>query len=159
MVREALVSMTSSALSEYLMDECRKVVAKANPEEAEAKEAADEEERKASALAEVNSAKDASVLSAEKPSNEVELKKATEKSQVDGIMSVEVVEGDEDLPEAMKTINSSKKLLSEHLHSVGGTSKSIGRSTKFFQRVQEINEKQKITKWEDMLSEYYSESM
>jgi len=74
-------------------------------------------------------------------------------------MSVEVVEGDEDLPEAMKTINSSKKLLSEHLHSVGGTSKSIGRSTKFFQRVQEINEKQKITKWEDMLSEYYSESM
>ena len=42
MVREALVSMTSSALSEYLMDECRKVVAKANPEEAAAKEAAEE---------------------------------------------------------------------------------------------------------------------
>ena len=59
----------------------------------------------------------------------------------------------------MKTISSSKKLLSEHLHSVGGTSKSMGRSTKFFQRVQEINDKQKITRWEDMLAEYYTESM
>ena len=59
----------------------------------------------------------------------------------------------------MKTISSSKKLLSEHLHSVGGTSKSMGRSTKFFQRIQEINDKQKVAKWEDMLSDYYSESM
>jgi len=51
---------------------------------------------------------------------------------MEGIQSIEIVGGDEDLPEAMKTISSSKKLLSEHLHSVGGTSKSIGRSTKFF---------------------------
>ena len=60
------------------------------------------------------------------------MKKPTEKSNMEGIQSIEIVGGDEDLPEAMKTISSSKKLLSEHLHSVGGTSKSIGRSTKFF---------------------------
>ena len=59
----------------------------------------------------------------------------------------------------MKTISSSKKLLSEHLHSVGGTSKSIGRSTKFQQRVQEITDKQKLSKWEEMLAEYFCEGM
>ena len=59
----------------------------------------------------------------------------------------------------MKTVSSSKRLLSEHLHSVGGTSKSIGRSTKFMQRIQELSERQKISKWEDMLVEYYREGM
>ena len=59
----------------------------------------------------------------------------------------------------MKTISSSKKLLSEHLHSVGGTSKSIGRSTKFQQRIQEITGKQKLSKWEEMLAEYFREGM
>ena len=45
------------------------------------------------------------------------------------------------MPEAMKTISSSKKLLSENMHSVGGTSRSIGRSTKLFMRIQELNDK------------------
>ena len=59
----------------------------------------------------------------------------------------------------MKTMSSSKRLLSEHMHSVGGTSKSMGRSTKFMQRIQELSDRQKVTKWEEMLQEYYSEGM
>ena len=86
---------------------------------------------------------------------EVKSSKPSEK----GGPTLENIDADEDLPEAMKTISSSKKLLSEHLHSVGGTSRSIGRSTKFFQRVQEISDKQKIAKWEDMQAEYYAEGM
>ena len=66
---------------------------------------------------------------------------------------------DPDMPDAMKTVSSSKRLLSENLHSVGGTSKSIGRSTKFMQRIQELSERQKVTKWEEMLAEYFSEGM
>ena len=59
----------------------------------------------------------------------------------------------------MQTMNSSRRLLSEHMHSVGGTSKSIGRSTKFMQRVMELSERQKIAKWEEMQTEYYTEGM
>lgn len=59
----------------------------------------------------------------------------------------------------MKTISSSKKLLSENMHSVGGTSRSIGRSTKLFMRIQELNDKQKLAKWEEMLSNYYTTGM
>lgn len=59
----------------------------------------------------------------------------------------------------MKTLDSSKKLLSEHMASVGGTSKSFNRSAKVFQRVQEISEKQKIAKWEEMLTGYFTAGM
>ena len=47
------------------------------------------------------------------------------------------------VPVALVSLNSSKKLLSEH-QSAGGTSRSFGRSSKFVQRVQEISDKQKI---------------
>ena len=59
----------------------------------------------------------------------------------------------------MQTMSSSKKLLSEHLHSVGQTSKSYARSSKFMQRVQEISDNQKVTKWEEMLRDYYADGM
>lgn len=51
------------------------------------------------------------------------------------------VEHEDDSPDPMKTMSSSKRLLSEHMHSVGGTSKSIGRSTKFMQRIQELSDR------------------
>lgn len=59
----------------------------------------------------------------------------------------------------MRTLDSSKKLLSEHMASVGGTSKSFNRSAKVFQRVQEINDKQKMAKWEEMLADYFTVAM
>ena len=71
--------------------------------------------------------------------------------------SIEVIDNDEVI---MHTIESSNKLMSEKQpNSVSGTSRSIGRSTKFNQRVLEINDKQKMAKWEDMLAEYFGEGM
>lgn len=43
------------------------------------------------------------------------------------------------------------------MNSVG--SRSMGRSTKFSQRVLELNDKQKIIKWEEMLNEYFKEGI
>lgn len=51
------------------------------------------------------------------------------------------VENIEEVQDPMQTMNSSRRLLSEGMHSVGGTSKSIGRSTKFMQRIQELSER------------------
>ena len=65
-------------------------------------------------------------------------------------LEIEVEQLDDNGQDPMQTMNSSRRLLSEHGHSVGGTSKSIGRSTKFMQRIQELSERQKITKWEEM---------
>lgn len=116
-----------------------------------------EEEDRIKAEAEAKAAEEAKAkeVAAAEGSQE-EAKQAVEQSPP---KTIEIAEMDEDMPEAMKTISSSKKLLSENLHSVGGTSKSIGRSTKFFQRVQEISDKQKIMKWEEMQADYYSEGM
>ena len=50
-------------------------------------------------------------------------------------LQIEVDQIEDDGHDPMKTMSSSKKLLSEHMHSVGATSKSIGRSTKFMQRI------------------------
>jgi len=65
---------------------------------------------------------------------------------------------DEVKEEAMKTHSSRKSMQSKH-QSVGGTSKSVSRFSKLHQRVQEINDKQKLYKWEEMLTTYYSEGM
>jgi hypothetical protein len=50
------------------------------------------------------------------------------------------VDDEENIPAALFTISSSKKLMSEHMHSVGGTSRSHARSSKFNLRVQEISD-------------------
>ena len=52
----------------------------------------------------------------------------------------------------------SKALLSDHMtHSMTG--RSYARSSVMFKRVQEISDKQKVGKLEEMLTQYYSDSM
>ena len=71
----------------------------------------------------------------------------------DSTRSVEVGVNDDLIKEeAMKTISSSKSLHSKHLGSIGGTSRSMSRMTKLHQRVLELNDKQKISKWEEILT-------
>ena len=71
-------------------------------------------------------------------------------------MVIEVPDAEEIKEEANKTHRSSQKSVHQ---SVGGTSKSVSRISKIHQRIQELNDKQKIYKWEEMLTAYYSEGM
>ena len=66
---------------------------------------------------------------------------------------------DEVKEEALKTLSSNKSLHSKHAQSIGGTSKSVSRISKLHQRVFEINDKQKVQRWEEMLTQYYREGM
>jgi len=118
-------------------------------------EKAEEERKSQAAAAEASSVKELD-SQANVSAEDLRSEKSKKTSRPPTIL-VESQEGE--APEALATINSSRKLLSEHGHSVGGTSKSIGRSTKFMQRVQELSDRQKISKWEEMLSDYYKEGM
>ena len=52
----------------------------------------------------------------------------------------------------------SRAMLSEHMtHSATG--RSYARSSVMFKRVQEITDKQKVAKLEEMLNQYYADSM
>lgn len=118
--------------------------------EAEAKKL-EEEERKAK--------EDAEVAKAESSAAEgLESKRSMNAVEEPAKLSIEVpVNDDEVKEEAMKTLSSNKSLHSKQQHSI--TSKSVSRFSKLHQRVQEINEKQKMSKWEEMLAQYFSEGM
>ena len=94
----------------------------------EAKRAAEAEgnnEELVASQASLGSKKNSGVAEEEKrPNSQDKVSSAHEHLQIE-------VEAEEDAADPMQTMNSSRRLLSEHMHSVGGTSKSIGRSTKF----------------------------
>ena len=106
-------------------------------EEEEARRLKEEEERK---QAEAQQQEEGGAADGDQAAAEGGNQDATAESGQKRVPGIEVTV-DDDIPDAMNTINSSKKLLSENMHSVGATSRSIGRSTKFFQRVQEINDR------------------
>ena len=61
--------------------------------------------------------------------------------------------------QGLTAAGSGDKPLSEHVQSVGGSTRSMARSARLSQRIQELNDKQKIARWEEMLAEYFSAGM
>ena len=61
--------------------------------------------------------------------------------------------------QGLNAAGSGDRPLSEHMQSVGGSTRSMARSTRLAQRIQELNDKQKIARWEGMLAEYFSAGM
>ena len=112
-------------------------------------------ERKAKAAKEAAESAKASAVEGE----EIEVNNVDGGAKSGISIEVPAINDDAIKEEAMKSLSSVRSLHSKHPQSVGGTSKSVSRISKLHQRVQEINDKQKVAKWEDMLTQYFSEGI